>query len=84
MISQIQTMMQNIIYDIEVLKYNICDYHIAHILVKASITVTTTPETHVSFKICALFTKCITKIDGTTKNDAEDADLLMLIYFKYC
>ena len=36
--------------------------------------------TQVSFKNCAPFTKCITKIDGATIDDAEDLDLVMPIY----
>ena len=39
--------------------------------------VTVAPETEVSFKNCALFTKWITKIKGTTINDW---DLVMTIY----
>ena len=31
----------------------------------------------VEFKNCVPFTKCITKIDGTTIDDAEDLDLFM-------
>ena len=33
--------------------------------------------TELAFKNCAPFTKCITKIDGTTIDDAEDLDLVM-------
>ena len=29
--------------------------------------------------MCASFTKCITKIDGTRIDDAEDLDLVMLL-----
>ena len=34
------------------------------------------PQIQVAFKNCAPFTKCITKIEGTIKNDAENLDLL--------
>ena len=34
----------------------------------------------VAFKNCGPFIKCITKIDGTTIDDADDLDLVMLIY----
>ena len=34
----------------------------------------------VSFKTCAPFAKCITKIDGTTIYDAEDLDLVIRMY----
>ena len=33
-----------------------------------------------AFKTFAPFIKCITKIDGTTKDDAEDLDLVMSTY----
>ena len=36
--------------------------------------------TQVAFKNFAPFTKCITKIDGTTKDDAKDLDLVMPMY----
>ena len=36
--------------------------------------------TSVAFKNCGPFIKCITKIDGTTIGDADDLDLVMLIY----
>ena len=52
-----------IIYNTEVLESNLCDYNDAYILVKGDIIVTEVPETQVSFKNCAPFIKCITKID---------------------
>ena len=69
-----------IIYNTEVLKSNLCDYNDAYILVRGDITVIAAPTTQVAFKNCAPFTKCITKIDGTTIDDAEDLDLAMLMY----
>ena len=66
-----------IIYNTEVLKSNLCDYNDAYILVKDYITATAAPTTQVAFKNCAPFTKFIIKIDGTTINDAEDLDLVM-------
>ena len=69
-----------IIYNTEVLKSNLCDYNDAHILVKGIITVTGAPETQVSSKSFTPFTKCITKIDGTTIDDVEDLDLVMPMY----
>ena len=66
-----------IIYNTEVLKSNLCDYNDAHILVKGIITVTGAPETQVSSKSFTPFTKCITKIDGTTIDDVEDLDLVI-------
>ena len=69
-----------VIYNTEVLKSNLCDYNDAYILVRGDITVTAAPTTQVAFKNCAPFTKCITKIDGTTIDDAEDLDLVMSMY----
>ena len=51
-----------IIYDTEVLKSNLCDYNDANILGKGDITVKVAPATQVSFKNCAPFFKCITII----------------------
>ena len=69
-----------IIYNTEVLKSNLCDYNNAYILVRGDITVKAAPATQVAFKNCAPFTKCITKIDGTTIDDAKDLDLVMPMY----
>ena len=65
------------IYNTEVLKSNLCDYNDAYILVRGDITIIGHQATQVAFKNCALFSKCITKIDGTTLDDAEDLDLVM-------
>ena len=64
----------------EDLKSNLCDYNDAYILVIRGITVTVAGATQVAFKNCALFTKCITKIDGPTTDDAEVLDLVMPMY----
>ena len=48
------------------------------ILVRGDITIIGHQIRQVEFKICAPFTKCITKIDGTTIDDAED--LFMSMY----
>ena len=69
-----------IIYNTEVLKSNLCEYNNAYILVKGAITVTAAPATQVSFKNCVPFTKSIIKIDGTTIGVADDLDLVMKIY----
>ena len=65
--------------DTEVLKSNLCDYSDGYILVRVDITVTAAAATQVAFKNCALFTKWITKIEGTTIDDADDLDLVMLM-----
>ena len=49
----------------------------AYILVRGDITVVAAPATQLAFKNCAPFTKCITKVDETTIDDAEDLDLVM-------
>ena len=54
------------------LKPNLCDYNNAYMFV-----------TQVTFKGCAPFIKCITKIDGPTIADAEDLDLVMLMYNRW-
>ena len=55
-----------VIYSTKVLKSNLCHYNDAYILVRGDITATAAPATQVSFTFCAPFTKCITKIDGTS------------------
>ena len=59
------------IYNIKALKHNLFNYNEAYILLRNDITVTTAPETQVSFTNCASFTKFIT-IDRRTIDDAED------------
>ena len=67
-------------YNTEVLKFNVCDYNDAYILVKGDITIAGNIAAHIAFKNCALFTKYITEIDGTTIDDVEDLDLGMSLY----
>ena len=62
------------------LKSNLCDFNDAYILVKGNITIAGNIATRVAFKNCAPFIKCITKIDGTTIDYAEDLDLVMPMY----
>ena len=69
-----------IIYNTEILKPNLCDYNNAYILVRSDTTVIVTPAKQVSFKTCAPYSKCITKINGATIGDAEDLDIFMPIY----
>ena len=69
-----------IIYNTEASKANLCDYNHAYILVKGDITSTAAPIRKVAFKNCAPFTKFSTKIDGTTTNDAENLNLVMPMY----
>ena len=69
-----------ITYNTEVLKANLRDYNDAYILVRGDNTITTAPTRQVAFKNCAPLTKCITKVDGTKIDDAEDLDLVMPMY----
>ena len=69
-----------ITYNIKTLKYNLCDYNDTYILVRGDITVVASLTTPVSFKNCASFVKCITKINEATIDDAEDLDLVMPMY----
>ena len=48
----------------------------AYILVRGDITVTAAVAKQVAFRNCALFTKCVTKTDGTKIDEAEDLDLV--------
>ena len=57
-------------HNTEVLKSNLCDYNDAYILVKNSIAIARNMVAWVILKNCAPFIKCITKIDGTTIDDA--------------
>ena len=69
-----------ITYNIENLKCHLCDYNEASFLVTGDITVVAPSATQVVFKNCAVFTKCITKIYGTSIDDAEDLDLVTPMY----
>ena len=69
-----------ITYNTEMLKSNLCDYNDDYILVTGNITVIAAPQTQVEFKNCGRFTKWITKIDGTTIDDAEDLNLVMPVH----
>ena len=64
-----------IIYNTAILTSNIYDYSNAYILVRGDITIIGHQVTQVAFKNCTQFTKCITKIDGTTIDGAENLDL---------
>ena len=56
-----------IIYNTEVLKSNLCDYNDVYILVRGDIAFIGGPVTEVEFKNCVPFTKCITNIDVMEK-----------------
>ena len=50
-----------IIYDTEVLKSNICDYNDTYILVRGDITIIAVHVTQEAFKSCSPFINCFTK-----------------------
>ena len=69
-----------IIYDTEVLKFNICDYNDAYILLRSNIMITENIAVPVACKNWATFIKSMTKIDRTKIDGAEDLDSVMLMY----
>ena len=70
-----------IIYNTELLKSNVCDSNDAYILVTGDIATTAhNISTQVAFENCAPFIKCITKIDGTTIDDVDDLNLVKPMY----
>ena len=73
------------------LRSNLCDYADAYILVKGTITITgagnddTTKQADqrdkgVTFKDCAPFTKCMSRINNTDIDNAQHIDIVMLMY----
>ena len=64
----------------EVLKSNFSNNNDAYILAKGNTTTIGDNGMHVAFKNCTPFIKCITIIDGTTIDDDENLDLVILMY----
>ena len=73
------------------LRSNLCDYADAYILVKGTITITGTGATAasrqgderdkgVTFKNCAPFIDCISRINNTDIDNAKDNDIVMPMY----
>ena len=71
------------------LKSSLCDYSDAYIPVKGTITVNNTaaadadannPNKKVIFKNCAPFTNCISEINNTQVDNAQDIDIVMPMY----
>ena len=71
------------------LKYSLCDYSDAYILVKGTISVNNTAaegaavnntDKKVIFKNCAPFTNCISEINNTQIDNAKDIDIVMSMY----
>ena len=73
------------------LRSNLCDYADAYILIKGTITITGAGnddatkraderDKGVTFKNCAPFTKCLSRINNTDIDIARDIDIVMPIY----
>ena len=73
------------------LKFSLCDYSDAYILVKGTITITGAGadaaarqaderDKGVVFKNCAPFTNCISEINNTQVHNAKDIDIVMPMY----
>ena len=71
------------------LRFSLCDYSDAYILVKGNITVNNTAaddaaanndNKKVIFKNCAPFTNCISKINNTDTDNAKYIDIIMAMY----
>ena len=73
------------------LRSNLCDYADSCILVKGAITITGAGnnaggrqaderEKGVTFKNCASFTKCTSRINNTDIDNARDIDIVMPMY----
>ena len=74
-----------------VLRSNLCDYADLYILVEGTIKITVTGanadgrnaderDKGVTFKNCAPFTKCISRINNTSIDNAHDIDIVMPMY----
>ena len=72
------------------IRSNLCDYSDAYILVSGTIAITWAGEDdakradkrkkEVIFKNCAPFTNCISNISNTQIDNAENTDIVMLMY----
>ena len=76
----------NIKFKMSIIKSNLCDYSDAYIPVKGTMTIPNTvaavnnTNKKVIFKNCATFTNCITEINNTKVNDAENIDIVIPLY----
>ena len=71
------------------IRSNLCDYSNAYIHVKATIAVLNTAAAvasvndtnkNIIFKNCTPFTNCTSEMNNTQVDDAEDFDIVMLMY----
>ena len=73
----------NINFKTTMVRSNLCDYADAYILVKGTIIITEAGDERnkqVIFKNCAPFTKCISTINNTDIDHAQDIDIVMPKY----
>ena len=81
----------DITFKTTMLRSNLCDYADAYILVNGRITITGAGDDGaarraderdkgVTFKNCAPFTKCISRINNTDIDNAQDIDIVMPMY----
>ena len=81
----------NIKFKTTMLRSSLCDYADAYIFVKGTITITGEGADDdakqaderakgVPFKNCAPFTKCISRINNTDIDDAQDINIVMPMY----
>ena len=76
---------KNVRFKTSILRSDLCDYSDAYIVVKGRISVTGNNNANkrnkkLNFKNNALFTSCISKIDNTFVDNAEDFDIVMMMY----
>ena len=75
---------KQIIFKTSMLRSDLCDYSDAYIVVKGTITVTDPNKANydkkLAFKNNAPFTSCISKINNTLIDNAEDLDIVMPMY----
>ena len=68
-------------FETKVIKSNLCDYSDAYILVTGNKTaIGGDANTIVAFKNCTPFTKCITHINDEHADNADNLDIIMLMY----
>ena len=79
----------NIRFKTSMIRSNLCDFNDAYILVKGTITVPNTAAAGASvnntnkiviLKNCVPFTDCITKINNTQVDDAQDINIVIPMY----
>ena len=82
---------EDIKFKTTMLKSNLCDYADAYVFVKGTITIIGDGDDNavrpaderdkgVTFKNCAPFTKCISRINGIDIDNARDIDIVMPMY----